>query len=85
MIQTGRDLPAPFLSPFRRKQMTDRFDEYGHYGENNPPLPANREAVLEGRIKEAVQTLRKGFKAGDPTLTAAAIILAIAQLEGHGE
>lgn len=41
--------------------------------------------LLETRTKEAVETLRKGFKSGDPTTTAAAIILAIAQLEGHGE
>jgi hypothetical protein len=40
---------------------------------------------LRTRSKEAVETLRKGFKSCDPTKTAAAIILAIAQLEGHGE
>ena len=42
-------------------------------------------AALQARTKEAVETLRKGFKSCDPTKTAAAIILAIAQLEGHGE
>ena len=46
---------------------------------------AHRIELLETRTKEAVETLRKGFKSGDPTKTAAAIILAIAQLEGHGE
>jgi hypothetical protein len=44
-----------------------------------------RVKLLETRKKEAVETLRKGFKSCDPTKTAAAIILAIAQLEGHGE
>ena len=46
---------------------------------------ADRIEELEARIKTAVATLRKGFKSGDPTKTAAAIILAIAELEGHGE
>lgn len=46
---------------------------------------AHRIKLLETRTKEAVKTLRKGFKSCDPTKTAAAIILAIAQLEGHGE
>jgi hypothetical protein len=45
----------------------------------------DRIELLETRTKEAVETLRKGFKSCDPTKTAAAIILAIAQLEGHGE
>jgi hypothetical protein len=49
------------------------------------PLADPRVKLLETRTKEAVETLRKGFKSGDPTTTAAAIILAIAQLEGHGE
>lgn len=46
---------------------------------------ANRIELLETRTKEAVKTLRRGFFASDPTKAAAAIILAIAQLEGHGE
>ena len=49
------------------------------------PLADPRVKLLETRTKEAVETLRKGFKSCDPTKTAAAIILAIAQLEGHGE
>jgi hypothetical protein len=44
-----------------------------------------RVKLLETRNKEAVETLRVGFKSCDQTKTAAAIILAIAQLEGHGE
>ena len=44
-----------------------------------------RVAELEARSKEAVETLRVGFKSCDQTKQAVAIFLAIAQLEGHGE
>jgi len=63
--------------PWREEFWAVRYDDYA-------ALQA-RVAKLEARSKEAVETLRVGFKSCDPTKQAAAIILVIAQLEGHGE